>query len=86
MIQLTFIIFFIFKTLNFIKNKNVPMCTDCIYFIKHETSNKKLSILHGRCKLFNDTDIDKNITYTFALNCRNNECGINGKYYERNNI
>lgn len=85
MIQLLFIIFIITKSINFIKNENAPICTNCIHFIKHKNNNPESNDLYGRCKLFGEKNIiNGEITYKYASICRDNEelCDEDGKYHE----
>ena len=72
----------------FIRNKELPICSKCLYFIEHTNnypydplpSNEK----YGRCKKFGEMDmVTGTINYDLASNCRLNEskCGKFGSEY-----
>ena len=72
----------------FIKNKELPICTNCVHFIEHTnnypydplTNNK----LYGRCKRFGEVDVVTGLVeYEFAEYCRKNSniCGKSGSEY-----
>jgi hypothetical protein len=85
MLQLLFIIFIVFKKFSFIKNKDLPICKNCIHFINYE-KNPELNDVYGKCKLFGEKNIiTGEITYTSASTSRDCEhlCGITAKYYDR---
>lgn len=66
----------------FIKNSNVPLCKNCVYFKSYK--HPEYFDL-GRCTKFGKMDIISGvIEYQYAYTCRNNEncCGINGTYFE----
>ena len=73
------------KIPNFIRNMDAPSCVDCAHFIKHETSEPYNSINYqfGKCKVFGTKDVvSGQIVYDFASICRDNKCGLDGKYFE----
>jgi len=72
----------------FIRNKEFPVCSNCLYYIEHTNNypydslpdNKK----HGKCKKFGEVNIITGvIEYDFANDCRNNmnKCGKNALEY-----
>lgn len=71
-----------------IKNLNLPTCSNCVHFIKHDTGSAYNVELHGtfgKCKLFGRKDIITGvIDYDYASMCRsdNTQCGENGKEYK----
>lgn len=72
----------------FIRNKELPVCLNCLHFIQHENNypydplpNDKT---HGRCKKFGEVNIITGlIEYDFAKHCRddNLKCGKTGSEY-----
>ena len=72
----------------FIRNKELPVCSNCIHFIEHTNNypydpppNDKH---YGRCKKFGEFDfITGVIEYDFAKICREdeNKCGKMGSEY-----
>jgi hypothetical protein len=81
----------------FIKNKNLPICSKCIYFIEHKNNYPYDSLPsdedYGKCKKFGEVNIITGVThYDFAKNCRSNDkkCGYIGLEYinknSKNNI
>jgi hypothetical protein len=66
----------------FIRNKNLPICCNCLHFIEH-TNNYPYDPLpsdktYGRCKKFGEVNmITCEIEYDLARNCRlnDNKCG-----------
>ena len=66
-----------------IKNSNVPLCKNCIYYIPFTTHREHIHL--SQCSKFGEMNIiNGEIEYHYAYECRNNEncCGYNGKYYE----
>jgi hypothetical protein len=74
---------------NFIRNKELPICSNCLHFIEHK-SNYPYDPLpndsqYSKCKKFGEVDIVTGIIeYDFANLCRddNRKCGKNGSEYE----
>lgn len=73
---------------NVIKNKEFPICSNCLHFIKHINNYPYDSIpsdkLYGRCKKFGEVNfITGEIEYDLARNCRLNvsKCGNFGLEY-----
>ena len=73
----------------FIRNKNLPICVNCLHFIEHtnnypydpQPSDKD----YGRCKKFGEVNVITGlIDYDFAKNCRddNKKCGKTGSEYK----
>ncbi len=72
----------------FIKNFNIPVCINCVHFIKDVNNypydpppddNK-----YGKCKVFGQNNfITGELEYDYAYDCRMNDkkCGITVKYY-----
>ena len=66
----------------FIRNKDLPICSKCLYFIEY-TNNYPYDPIpsnerHGRCKKFGEVNmISGEIEYDLASNCRlnDNKCG-----------
>ena len=81
--------FSILKKLFSIRNKNLPLCLNCVHFIEH-TNNYPYDELpndkhYGRCKKFGQVNfITGAIEYDFAKNCRDDikKCGKNGLEYK----
>ena len=72
----------------FIRNKELPVCSSCVYFIEHTNnypydpppSNEQ----HGRCKKFGEVNlITGSVDYDVARQCRLNasQCGTTGAEY-----
>ncbi len=72
----------------FIRNKELPVCSNCLHFIEHTNnypydpipSNEK----YGRCKKFGEVDMVSGvIEYDLAINCRLNDskCGHFGSEF-----
>ena len=66
----------------FIRNKELPLCINCLHFIEHKNNYPYDSLpndkLYGRCRKFGEIDIITGlIEYDYAKNCRddNNKCG-----------
>jgi len=67
---------------NFIRNKELPICSKCVHFIQH-TNNYPYDPIpnneqYGRCKKFGEVNmITGIIEYDLASNCRldNSKCG-----------
>ena len=67
---------------NFIRNKTVPICSNCLHFIEH-TNNYPYDPIptnenYGRCKKFGEMNmVTGNIDYDLASICRfnNSKCG-----------
>jgi len=77
----------------FIRNKELPICSNCLHFIEHTNnypydpipSNEK----YGRCKKFGEVNlITGAMKYDSAGNCRLdvNKCGNLGSEYKRKDI
>lgn len=72
----------------FIRNRNFPVCSKCLYFIEH-TNNYPYDPIpnneqHGRCKKFGEVNmITGAIEYDLASDCRLNvtKCGKFGLEY-----
>ena len=76
---------------NFIRNRELPICSNCLYFIQHSKnyppydttpSNKE----YGRCNKFGEVNlITGDIEYDLAQNCRLNvsKCGNYGSEYTK---
>lgn len=72
----------------FIRNKNLPVCVNCVNFIGHTNNYPYDSLpsdtLYGKCKKFGHIDLITGLTeYDYAKKCRddNNKCGKNGSEY-----
>lgn len=72
----------------FIRNKELPICSNCIHFIEHINNYPYDSIpddkKYGLCKKFGEVDfVTGEIQYDFAKQCRNdnNKCGKNASEY-----
>ena len=74
----------------FIRNKKLPICSECLHFIEHTnnypydpiTSNEQ----YGRCKKFGEVNmITGVIDNDFASDCRldNNKCGKFASEYSK---
>ena len=72
----------------FIRNKALPICSNCLHFIEH-TNNYPYDPIpsneqHGRCKKFGEVNmITGAIEYDLASDCRLNvrKCGNSGLEY-----
>lgn len=67
---------------NFIKNKDVHVCINCMYFIKPSHNNMEF----GKCAQFGEKNvITGDITYMHVTTCRsyNIYCGNSGKYHKK---
>jgi hypothetical protein len=65
------------KKTQFIKNINLPNCTDCLYYMGKKS---------GKCTKFGEKDIiTGNIIYGSATQIRHTEnlCGLKGNYFEK---
>jgi len=73
---------------NYIRNKELPICSNCLYFIEHKNnypydpipSNER----YGKCKKFGEVNmITGEIEYDLASNCRFNDskCGKFGSEF-----
>ena len=66
----------------FIRNKKLPICSECLHFIEH-TNNYPYDTIpnneqYGKCKKFGEVNmITGSIEYDLATECRldNNKCG-----------
>ena len=74
----------------FIRNKVLPICSNCLHFIEHTNNYPYDSIpndeLYGRCKKFGEMNlISGEIKYDFAQDCRLNvsKCGNFGSEYTK---
>jgi len=72
----------------FIRNTQLPICTNCLNFIKHTNNYPRDPIpdnlRYGRCKKFGEMNlITGEIEYDLARRCRLNvsRCGNNGIEY-----
>jgi hypothetical protein len=74
----------------FIRNKEVPICSNCLHFIEYTNnypydpipSNEK----YGRCKKFGEVNmVTGAIEYDLAINCRLNDskCGKFGSEFNK---
>lgn len=76
----------------FIRNKELPICSNCLHFIEH-TNNYPYDTLpndtkYGRCKKFGEFDIiTGSIVHDFAKDCRDDisKCGKIGLEYKDKN-
>ena len=73
---------------NFIRNKELPICSKCLHFIEHTNNYPYDSIpsdkQYGRCKKFGEINmITGEIEYDLARNSRlhDNKCGHFGSEY-----
>jgi len=73
----------------FIRNRELPICSNCLHFIEHKNNYPYDPIpndeQHGRCKKFGEVNlITGAIDYDLAKNCRLNvsKCGNLGSEYE----
>ena len=73
----------------FIRNTQLPICTNCVHFIEH-TNNYPYDPIpcdaqYGRCKKFGEINmVTGHIEYDLAIKCRLNasRCGNDGSEYE----
>jgi hypothetical protein len=72
----------------FIKNKELPICSNCIHFIEHINNYPYDSLPDDKnfalCKRFGEIDVvTGNIQYDLAKQSRNdnNKCGLNASEY-----
>jgi len=77
----------------FIRNKELPICSNCLHFIEH-TNNYPYDPIpsneqHGRCKKFGEVNMITGVVeYDLASYCRLNDskCGNFGlEFSEKNN-
>jgi hypothetical protein len=69
--------------MNYIKNKDLPICKNCRFFIPHKIPEHQTTL--SRCSKFGEKDIvSGEINYDFADFCRNNsmKCGKSGIHFE----
>ena len=74
----------------FIRNSDLPICSNCLYFIEH-TNNYPYDPVpsdkqYGRCKKFGEKNlITGEIDYNLAINCRldASECGKIGSEFTK---
>ena len=67
-----------------IKNINIPVCRNCIYY-KPYVYGDEFSSMYSRCEKFGEKNIiTDEIKYDYVDDCRKNEskCGFEGKYFE----
>jgi hypothetical protein len=67
-----------------IKNINIPVCRNCIYY-KPDVYGDEFSSIYSRCEKFGEKNIiTDEIKYDYVDDCRKNEskCGFEGKYFE----
>ena len=76
----------------FIRNKELPICSNCLHFIEHKNNYPYDPIpcdkLYGRCKKFGEKNlITGAIEYDLARNCRFNvrKCGHFGSEFTNKN-
>jgi hypothetical protein len=74
----------------FIKNRDLPICSNCLHFIEHTNSFLYYLIpsdeKYGKCKKFGEVDLTTGvIKHDLASNCRLNEtkCGNLGLEYTK---
>jgi len=74
----------------FIRNKALPICSNCLHFIEHKNNYPYDPIpcdtKYGRCKKFGEVNlITGTIEYDVASNCRlnANKCGNFGSEYTK---
>jgi hypothetical protein len=75
------------RTFSVIRNKELPICSKCVYFIEH-TNNYPYDPIpineqYGRCKKFGEVNMITGIVeYDFANDCRkDSKCGKKGSEY-----
>jgi hypothetical protein len=69
----------------FIRNKELPICSNCLHFIKYTNDNP---FDGNRCKKFGEMDVITGaIKYDLAAVCRLDDysCGKNGLHYTAKN-
>jgi len=79
----TFLTVFSIENNQFIKNFNVPICKNCVYFRPYKNDVNFYDL--GKCTKFGKMDIISGIIeYKYAFNCRNSEqlCSFNGTFFE----
>jgi hypothetical protein len=77
----------------FIRNKELPICSKCLFFIEH-TNNYPYDPIpsderYGRCKKFGEVNmITGSIDYDLASNCRLNDgkCGKIGSEFTEKKV
>ena len=70
---------------DFIKNSDLPVCLNCVYFIRPTRQNDDYE-LYGKCKKFGEMNvITGEIEYSRASRCRLDEekCGLEGTGYNK---
>ncbi len=74
----------------FIRNKALPVCLDCVHFVKHSNNYSNDPFLrnerYGRCTKFGEVDmITGTIEYDLASTCRLNDskCGKSGSEFTK---
>ena len=78
----------------FIRNKGLPVCSNCLHFIEHKNNYPYDPIpndeRYGRCKLFGEVDlVTGEIEHDSAKNCRltESQCGKSGsKFTDKSNV
>jgi len=81
----------LFSAKTFIRNKELPLCSNCFYFLEHKNnypydpmpSNEQ----HGQCKKFGEVNMVTGVVeYDLARACRLNEsqCGKLGSEFSIN--
>ena len=72
----------------FIRNRELPICSNCLHFIEHTNNYPYDSIpsdeKYGKCKKFGEVNLVTGvIEYDFARTCRldMNKCGNSGVEY-----
>jgi hypothetical protein len=79
----TFLTAFSIENKQFIKNFNVPICKNCVYFRPYKNDVQLFDL--GKCTKFGKMDIISGIiAYKYAFDCRNSEnlCTFNGTFFE----
>jgi hypothetical protein len=69
----------------FIRNKELPICSNCLHFIEYTNNNP---FAGNRCKKFGELDVITGaITYDYAAVCRlgDDNCGKKGSQYTAKN-
>lgn len=76
-------------SLKFIKDRHLPSCVNCKYFIEYKSpilhSSNELNIINSKCMLFGYKDkVSGEIIHHLASTCRNDTtmCGENGFFYK----
>ena len=72
---------------NRICNHDAPSCVDCVHFVEEKKFNNPINMnQYGKCSIFGQKDVvTGQIQYEYALTCRNNQCGVNGTFFEAKN-